>query len=200
MLQGFPKVSIPYICSQIASKHPFHHKTLSTTKPPHPHLSTAPKTTPATTSGLATNPQCPTSLSTTSHCTPEPSMKACATSGVNVASSIALSQILRPSSARSAQRGGSTGVVMTFSACGRAVFARASCSDGEASLKRWGMAGSKTKRPGAGFGGIVLLVLRAYHTLREARGNTVSALTKGGHAPPMKVNWSTPAGTGAQLM
>ena len=114
------------------------------------HFLAASKTTPATTPGCVAPPQCPTSLSTTSHSTPDPSMNPCAISGVNDPSSIALSQILRPSSALSAQSGGSTGVVMHCSACGMCVLAKASCSEGAASLKRWGMMGSKEKRPGAG--------------------------------------------------
>jgi hypothetical protein len=80
------------------------------------NLSAAPRMTPATTFGFVTHPQCPTSFSTTSHSTPDPSIKACAISGANVPSSIALSQILRPSRALSAQRGGRTGVLMGRSA------------------------------------------------------------------------------------
>jgi hypothetical protein len=115
--------------------------------------------TPAITPGCVAHPQCPTSLSTISHSTPDPSINACAVSGVKVPSSIALSQILRPSSALSAQRGGKTGVVMHCSACGMCVFASASCSEGSASLKRWGMMGSKTKRPGAGYTSTLLELL-----------------------------------------
>ena len=48
-------------------------------------------------------------------------------------------------------QGGKTGVVMHCSARGMCVFASASCSEGSASLKRWGIIGPKTKRPGAGY-------------------------------------------------
>lgn len=123
------------------------------------HFFAASNITPATTPGCVAHPQCPTSLSTISHSTPDPSMNACAVSGVNVPSSIALSQILRSSRAFSAHSGGKTGVVMHCSACGMCVFARASCSEGSASLKRWGIMGSKTKRPGAGYASMLLELL-----------------------------------------
>jgi len=99
------------------------------------HLLAASSITSATTPGCVAHPQCPTSLSTISHSTPDPLMNACAVSGVKVASSIAFSQILRPSRAPSAHSGGRTGVVMHCSACGMCVFASASCSEAAASLK-----------------------------------------------------------------
>lgn len=163
------------------------------------HFVAASNITSATTPGCVAHPQCPTSLSTMSHSTPEPSINACAVSGVKVPSSIALSQILRPSRAFSAQSGGNTGVVMHCSACGMCVFASASCSEGSASLKRCGMTGSKTKRPGAGYI-VTTLVLLYGESVEQFVQHTTFALTNGGQAPPIYVSWSTPAGTGAQLM